>query len=159
MFERVPVQSVRFRNMEEIESAKLLDDFREMTNLCLRTIRKNQIRTIKQAHQALYAHLRARYPTYSTAIIARAYRVALQLRKHHAQEAKKRVLRLSKLNLSPCCLNQHGRQLVDARRAPQGWRGFRRVPVAVDRLRVSRGIELAIRWTCTSRSGDDRLPQ
>lgn len=84
--------------MEKTESTRLLDDFRDMTNLCLRTIRKNQIRTLKQAHRALYMRLRTRYPDYNTAIIARAYRVALQLRKHHAQEAKRLVLRLSKLN-------------------------------------------------------------
>jgi len=84
--------------MKEKESAGLFDDFRAMTNLCLRVIRKNQIRTLKQAHRALYARLKARYPNYHTATIARAYRVALQLRKHHAQEAKRLVLRLSKLN-------------------------------------------------------------
>ncbi len=92
------MQSVRFCHMNEGESAELLDDFRAMTNLCLRTIRKNQIRTLKQAHRALYMRLRARYPGYNAAIIARAYRVALQLRKHHAQEAKRLVLRFSKLN-------------------------------------------------------------
>jgi hypothetical protein len=64
--------------MEETESARLLDDFRAMTNLCLRVIRKNQIRTLKQAHRALYARLKARYPNRHTATIGSAYRVALR---------------------------------------------------------------------------------
>lgn len=85
--------------MGEMESVnRLLDDFRAMTNICLRVIRKKHIKSIRQAHSALYARLKKRYPNYNTAIIARAYRVALQMPKNLAKHATRLAIRLSKLN-------------------------------------------------------------
>jgi putative transposase len=93
------LQSVRFRVMEEKEAVeRLLNDFRDMTNLCLRVFRRKRIRTLRQAHQTLYRRLRLRYPSYNTAIIVRAYRVALQMRKHGARKVTKLSMRLSNLN-------------------------------------------------------------
>ncbi len=95
---------VKYQKNEEVE--KLLSDFKDMVNFCIRKAQEIKTTSIKKLHKVCYEELKKRY-NYNTIFYPMTYRIASQVIRtfkknggkfpQEIPEVKKRIVRLHKL--------------------------------------------------------------
>jgi len=97
------IQSVKFRYKPSEQVTRLLKDYLEMVNFCIRKAIDARTTSLKKLHHLVYPELKKKYD-YNTQYFVTAYRTALSIvrswRKHKHKEvpvAKSPIIKLSKL--------------------------------------------------------------
>ena len=82
------VRTVAFKYEPTSQILRLLSDFRDMINFCIRKALEINSWSIKKLHRACYPELKARYD-YHSQYYARAYRIASQILTSWRKKAKR----------------------------------------------------------------------